>query len=94
MRQIMMVCYDISDNKTRRAVERTLKNYGIRVQYSVFECQINKNKFAQLRWQLQQLIDPLSDRIHYFPLCLSCLTKRTQQGPGKLNAWRLHTLVM
>ena len=33
-----IVSYDITSNKLRRKIAKELENYGVRVQYSVFEC--------------------------------------------------------
>ncbi len=33
-----LICFDISDDATRAKIARTLEQYGIRVQYSVFQC--------------------------------------------------------
>ena len=35
-----VVSYDISDDKRRTKIHNTLKSYGQRVQYSVFECDL------------------------------------------------------
>ena len=37
-----LVCYDISSNKYRKKVADILLNYGKRIQYSVFECRLDK----------------------------------------------------
>lgn len=36
------VCYDISDDRERRRVDSTLKEFGFRVQKSVFECRFTR----------------------------------------------------
>lgn len=37
-----VVAYDISDNRERGRVDKILKNYGFRIQKSVFECKLNE----------------------------------------------------
>jgi len=44
----VLIMYDISDNKVRNSIENLLSSYGDRVNYSVFEIQITKNKFKNL----------------------------------------------
>ena len=39
-----LVSYDISDDKRRRKVCKILEGYGYRVQYSVFECDLDDKK--------------------------------------------------
>ena len=47
--------YDISDNKERRKVERILKGYGFRRQFSVFICRLTRGDKGRLLKQLQDL---------------------------------------
>lgn len=77
-----MVAYDISDNKSRRRVSKHLLNYGSRVQYSVFECRLNKKQLMQLRELLNELIKP-TDTIRWYPLCNWCEADIQWQGIGK-----------
>ena len=42
-----VVAYDISDNKTRKKVETCLRNYGIRVNFSVFECTVKQKNIKK-----------------------------------------------
>ncbi|WP_353684541.1 CRISPR-associated endonuclease Cas2 [Thermodesulfovibrio sp. 3907-1M] len=50
-----VVVYDISDNRERLKVDRILKNYGFRVQKSVFECKLNEFLKKKLIAELQAL---------------------------------------
>ncbi len=47
-----LVTYDITSNKIRNKIAKCLSGYGNRVQYSVFECEINPKKFKQLYKEL------------------------------------------
>jgi CRISPR-associated protein Cas2 len=49
MSRFWMVAYDIEDDRIRRKVHHTLKNYGTPVQYSVFECRLNQSRLNELR---------------------------------------------
>jgi CRISPR-associated protein Cas2 len=40
----VVVSYDISDDKRRRKVAQIMEGYGYRVQYSVFECDLDKKR--------------------------------------------------
>ena len=53
----IVVCYDVNtetrDGRRRlRRVAQVCKNFGQRVQKSVFECQVDEIKFEQLRRKL------------------------------------------
>jgi CRISPR-associated protein Cas2 len=49
------VVYDISCDRERRRVDRTLKGFGFRVQKSVFECRLNIRSRKDLQDKLEQL---------------------------------------
>lgn len=49
------VVYDISSDKERAQVDKTLKNFGFRVQKSVFECRMNKRGLSDLITGLEKL---------------------------------------
>lgn len=67
---MVLVSYDVAkdDNGARRLrrVARTCKNYGQRVQYSVFECLVDPAQFATLRQELERQIDPRLDSLRYY----------------------------
>ncbi len=75
-----MVAYDIVDNKVRNKVSNTLKDYGVRVQKSVFECLIGPEAFASMTSKLENLINPAEDSILICPLCKTCAGLKTGLG--------------
>ena len=51
------VAYDITDDKRRNRVAKILKDFGTRIQYSVFECNTDRRALLRLRNRLEgQLI--------------------------------------
>jgi CRISPR-associated protein Cas2 len=52
----IVVSYDISDDKRRRKVAKIMEGYGYRVQYSVFECELEPKKLSQLIRRLSPLV--------------------------------------
>jgi CRISPR-associated endonuclease Cas2 len=46
---LYVVSYDIADDARRVRVHATLRNYGTRVQYSVFECDLEPGQVEELR---------------------------------------------
>jgi len=76
-----MVAYDISDDRIRRQVCNILKNYGIRVQYSVFECHLTTAEKLELHVRLRDLLAK-SDSLRWYPLCSWCREKTIIQGLG------------
>jgi CRISPR-associated protein Cas2 len=66
---MVVVSYDIADEKRRRKIADTLENFGVRVQASVFECFIDADSFSRLRREVAELILPDDDSVHYYPIC-------------------------
>ncbi|MCC6996722.1 MAG: CRISPR-associated endonuclease Cas2 [Deltaproteobacteria bacterium] len=57
------VCYDIRDKKRLRLVHRKMRGYGVRVQYSVFRCDLSAREKAQLISELGDIIDHQADQV-------------------------------
>lgn len=49
------VVYDISDDIERNRVQKVLKNFGFRIQKSVFECRLDKKSKKELIEKLKEL---------------------------------------
>jgi CRISPR-associated protein Cas2 len=82
MSRFWMIAYDIDDDDIRRKVSNVLKNYGARVQYSVFECQLREQELFDLRSRLLDLIEP-EDTLRWYPLCKWCKNAVSWRGRGK-----------
>ena len=72
MRNIL-VTYDVNTEtkagKNRlRKVATVCKNYGQRVQFSVFECRVNEAQYESLRAELLKIIDSKLDSIRLYKL--------------------------
>ena len=55
MKQFVVVSYDIPDDRRRTKVMKTLKNFGAHIQYSVFECRLEKDELGKMRRSLKRL---------------------------------------
>lgn len=74
-KNVFIVTYDIVDNKIRKRISDTLLDFGgMRVQYSVFECELTPTKFERLYKKLHKL-RKASDSIRYYFLCKRCLDR-------------------
>jgi len=82
MSKLWMISYDISNHKIRRNVSNHLLDHGLRVQYSVFECRLNKKQLEELRAILNELIED-TDSIRWYPLCRWCEASVEWQGAGE-----------
>ena len=69
----VVVAYDISDDKRRARLHQRLKRYGFGVQYSVFECLLNKTQLREMKKMITSIIKKKKgDRVRYYFLCQSC----------------------
>lgn len=75
-----VVCYDITDDKRRNRVMKALKDFGRRVQYSVFECSTEKQHYLRLKARLSAILHTDEDSVVFYHLCEGC--KRTQEHLG------------
>lgn len=69
---LVLVSYDISDPKRLAKVASLCEDYGVRIQYSVFECRLEPARFDRLWADLLATIDPKTDRIVAYRVCASC----------------------
>ena len=72
-----IITYDISNDKRRTKLSDILQAYGYRVNYSVFECELNQTKLDKLLYEieLQKLINKKYDSIRFYHLCQNCVAK-------------------
>ena len=69
----VIISYDIADDKRRSRIFNALKNFGQWMQFSVFECEVDKMNFLRLKDRLDHVIDPSEgDSIRFYFLCENC----------------------
>ena len=78
---LRLVAYDISDQKRLRKVAKICEDFGIRVEYSVFECDLGDDDFTRLWNSLLGTIDRKEDKIIVYWICSSCVRKTMSTGP-------------
>jgi CRISPR-associated protein Cas2 len=69
---LAIVAYDIANPKRLAKVAKLCEDHGTRVQYSVFECRLDIDRFENFWLQLEELIDPKEDRLVAYRVCSSC----------------------
>jgi CRISPR-associated protein Cas2 len=70
---LYLVAYDVATTTPKgrrrlRQVARACKDYGQRVQKSVFECLVEPQQWLLLRSSLTEIIDPEEDSLRIYPL--------------------------
>uniref|UniRef100_A0A7C3SMI1 CRISPR-associated endoribonuclease Cas2 n=1 Tax=Dictyoglomus turgidum TaxID=513050 RepID=A0A7C3SMI1_9BACT len=65
----LVITYDVTDDRRRKEIASELKNYGQRVQKSVFECFLEKDQINELKARIEKLLDLGEDSVRYYHLC-------------------------
>lgn len=77
---LTLVAYDIRAPRRLVRVARYCEDFGMRVQYSVFECRLAGDAFDVFWDGLQELIDPDEDRIVAYKICAACAQNVHEAG--------------
>ena len=81
---MLLVSYDISDNKLRTKISKYLKKYGERVQYSIFEIRNSERVLENIQSQIKYYFEKRfsqDDSIMIFQMSKTC--KITRYGYAK-----------
>jgi CRISPR-associated protein Cas2 len=79
------ISYDISDDRRRLKVANILKDFGERVQLSVFEANIEQDQVERLKKRVNEALDHKEDTVRLYPLCTACVGKVEILGQGVLS---------
>jgi len=70
---LVLITYDVSvtsdgGQKRLRNIAKTCLDYGMRVQNSVFECEVTPAQFVMLKNELMNIFDPKKDSLRFYML--------------------------
>lgn len=70
---LVLVTYDVATSEAGgagrlRAVAKACRDFGQRVQYSVFEIEVDPAQWTKLKARLETIINPNSDSLRYYYL--------------------------
>ena len=65
---IVLMIYDIVDNKRRNKMVKCLEAYGVRVQKSAFEALLNRRQYEKMLRESSILIDEAVDSLREYVL--------------------------
>ena len=82
---IYLVSYDIVDTKQRTKLAKRLLNFGLRVQYSVFECDLTAEQYEQLKKQTLPFVNLEKDSLRIYRLCENC--RQALESFGVKTGW-------
>jgi CRISPR-associated protein Cas2 len=77
-----IVTYDIVCNRRRARLHRTLKEFGLNTQKSVFECEVDKETLLRLAAAARAYIDPDEDSLRIYRVCAACQRQVGISGQG------------
>lgn len=77
---LTLLAYDISDQKRLARVARVCEDFGVRVQYSVFECRLEEAEFTEFWLRLLSKIDEEEDRIVAYKIDARCAKETMTAG--------------
>jgi len=85
---LILITYDVSTvekagQRRLRRVARACQDYGLRVQKSVFECQVGQTEWASLRERLLREIKPEEDSLRFYYLDEKAVQRIEHHGTGK-----------
>ena len=80
---IYVVAYDIEDDKRRRLISEILEEYGVRVNYSVFEIEINKKELENLIVKIDKVLKN-RDNVRFYNLNKDTMKKSFVIGKEKI----------
>jgi len=63
-----VISYDVVDDKKRRHLAKYLESYGVRVQYSVFETELNEQQLNALIKGIKKKINLSEDTVRIYPI--------------------------
>jgi CRISPR-associated protein Cas2 len=68
---LYIVSYDVVEDARRNNIAKVLPDYGVRVQYSVFECRMEDEQLSELKRRAEGLVDE-EDSLRIYAICRAC----------------------
>jgi CRISPR-associated protein Cas2 len=79
---ITLITYDITEPKRLNDMRKFLKEFGLRTQKSVFECDIDDDALRRIRAYCRDNLDIARDSVRIYKICNRCMGKVSISGLG------------
>lgn len=79
---ITLITYDITEPRRLNNLRFFLKEYGLRTQKSVFECDIDDIALRRIRAYCRDNLDLEKDSVRIYKICNRCINKVVISGRG------------
>ena len=91
---LRLVAYDIADPRRLQRIAEACEDFGVRVQYSLFECWLEDPEFEKLWARLQSLYDSAEDRLVVYHLDATAVRRRQTAGDTMVVSNRVTTYIV
>ena len=81
VQMLRIVAYDITSPKRLRRVAIACLDYGIRIEKSVFECDLRNDQFEELLERLKGIVNRDVDSLVCYSICAACEKNVITYGP-------------
>ena len=78
-KRMIVVAYDVNDDRRRSHVVKLLERVGVRINFSVFERMLTDSQYHSLRKDILECISIKEDTVVYYPICLNCYSQIVYQ---------------
>ena len=82
---LVMISYDIVEDKKRLKLMKFLRDYGERIQKSVFECNLSSRTYETVKMGIEKIINKRKDRVRYYRMCEGCKNRIEISGWGEIT---------
>lgn len=89
-RYVVLVIYDIIDNKRRGRMVKCLEGYGLRVQKSAFEAYVTRKKYEKLVRETSHIVDEDEDSLRIYLLSENTSVRTW----GKVPDWNEDVIIV
>jgi len=77
-----VIAYDVDNDDARARLARRIARHGVRIQYSVFDCEVDdRDNLDELIDDMAEIVDEADASVGVFPQCATCLNRRYWLGP-------------
>ena len=82
---MVLITYDVSvatsaGKRRLNNISKTCLDYGVRVQYSVFECEVSPGKWVELKAKLLKIYNASEDSLRFYRLGSNWKSKVEHHG--------------
>ena len=70
-----VVAYDIESDRLRSKISKILEKFGVRINYSVFECLFTQRQLEDTQERIEKQITSAKDSVIFYRICVDCYTK-------------------